>query len=299
MGSGFIAYAIMMTLILLVGEQWIRRIGKSPEFFDSWVITLWGVVNTFTEHHGGDWSVKDMQHTILGVLWWTGDILGIYLSRNNQRNVVPGVIIFLTGWGMSEHAQALMLSTKVHGMFGHTLMLAGVTRILEVCYFAPSFASDATSDNNSEHTLADTAGPRTMLTGKAAAARSFRYLPPFLLTAAGLLFMSATDEELHFVKDNEMDHVTYILIIFSNAFLLYAFIVILINLYTTTGRNAGNAKIGPADEGGIELVTPTTQPEWYSRLPVQHNANIPAVPTTHVVGEDEDDEDLMAPQHRR
>lgn len=41
MGSGFIAYAIMMTLILLVGEQWIRRIGKSPEFFDSWVITIW------------------------------------------------------------------------------------------------------------------------------------------------------------------------------------------------------------------------------------------------------------------
>lgn len=41
MGSGFIAYAIMMTLILLVGEQWIRRIGKSPEFFDSWVITVW------------------------------------------------------------------------------------------------------------------------------------------------------------------------------------------------------------------------------------------------------------------
>lgn len=67
-------------------------------------------------------------------------------------------------------------------MFGYTLMLAGVTRILEVCYFAPSFASDATSDNNSEHTLADTAGPRTVLTGKAAAARSFRYLPPFVRT---------------------------------------------------------------------------------------------------------------------
>lgn len=130
--------------------------------------------------------------------------------------------------------------------------------------------------------------------------------------------MSATDEELQFVKDNEMDHVTYILITFrsvhfvlvdsisslkyipfSNAFLLYTFIVVLINLYTTTGRNAGNAKIGPADEGGIELVTPSTQPEWYSRLPVQHNANAAALPTTHVVGEDEDDEDLMAPQHRR
>ena len=41
MGSGFIAYAIIMTIILLVGEQWMRRSGRSPEFFDSSVITIW------------------------------------------------------------------------------------------------------------------------------------------------------------------------------------------------------------------------------------------------------------------
>jgi hypothetical protein len=79
------------------------------------------VVNTFTEHHGGDWSVKDMQHTLVShdFLWssedlsdsfivaslalcvcslfqsqrgylftrwtgWCGGILGLWLSRNNQ-----------------------------------------------------------------------------------------------------------------------------------------------------------------------------------------------------------------------
>ncbi len=31
---------------------------------------------------------------------------------------------------------------------------------------------------------------------------------------ARLLFMSATDEEVQFVHDNEMDHVTYVLIMF-------------------------------------------------------------------------------------
>jgi len=41
MGSGFIAYAVLMTIIMLVGEQWMRRSGRSPEFYDSWVITLW------------------------------------------------------------------------------------------------------------------------------------------------------------------------------------------------------------------------------------------------------------------
>lgn len=36
MGSGFIAYAIIMAIILLVGESWVRRSGRSPEWWDSW-----------------------------------------------------------------------------------------------------------------------------------------------------------------------------------------------------------------------------------------------------------------------
>jgi len=87
-----------MSIMLLVGEGWIRRKGRSPEFYDSLIITLWvcspfidcsslyaewpgaghryesfdidilltqvsASVNTFTEHRGNTWSVKDMQHT--------------------------------------------------------------------------------------------------------------------------------------------------------------------------------------------------------------------------------------------
>ncbi|KAF8902359.1 hypothetical protein CPB84DRAFT_1907963 [Gymnopilus junonius] len=295
MGSGFIAYAVLMSILMLVGEQWIRRSGRSPEFFDSTVITLWGIVNTFTEHHGGAWSVKDMQHTILGVLWWTGGILGIYLARNNQRNVIPAVIIFLTGWAMSEHAQALMISTQVHAMFGRTLMLAGVTRIIEICFFVPTFAADGSDDDShSEHTLTD-GSPRNFSSTKTIAARSFRYLTPFLLTSSGLLFMSATDEELRYVHDNEMDHVTYILIVFSLSFLIYAFIVFLVNLYTTTGRNAPSIILNKADDSNIEMVTPGGRSKWYSRVPLQGT-----VGPAHVLGDDEEDEeDLMAPHMRR
>jgi hypothetical protein len=66
-------------------------------------------------------------------------------------------------------------------MFGHTLMLAGFTRILEVCFFVPSYANEISNDDNtSEHTLAEGVNPWTALTGKAAAARSFRYLTPFV-----------------------------------------------------------------------------------------------------------------------
>ncbi|KAF7309492.1 Protein YTP1 [Mycena indigotica] len=287
MGSGFIAYAVIMAIILLVGEGWVRRSGRSPEWWDSWVIFLWGIVNTFTEHRGSHWSVKDMQHTILGVLWWAGGLLGIILARNNKRNVVPALILILTGWAMSEHEQHLMISTKVHAIFGYTLMLAGVTRIIEVVWFPGTSRAELVDDDNvSDHTLADS-GPRFLPAAddnKAAASKAFRHLPPFLLVASGVLFMSGTDEELKYVHKNEMDHVTYILIMFSIAFLLYTLIVFVIGLYPTTGRNANKE-----DNRGnrIELTTVTTpRTKWYSRVP-----NAPQTPTEplHVIGEEEDD----------
>jgi hypothetical protein len=288
MGSGFIAYGVIIAIQLLVGEAWVRRSGRAPEWWDSWVIFLWGIVNTFTEHRGNTWSVKDMQHTILGVLWVAGGLLGIFLARNNKRNVVPGIILILTGWAMSEHAQHLMLSTKVHAMFGVTLMLAGVTRIMEVCFFsAPSKAADTVDDDsNSDHTLAEPS-PRYPSTSryavpdasgdpKVAAAKAFRHLPAFLLVASGVLFMSGTDEELDFVHNNEMDHVTYILIMYSIAFLLYALIVYVIHLYATTGRNA------PAKENGISIPM-VPRNKWYSRVPSSGEP-------LHVVGEDDEEE---------
>ena len=91
---------------------------------------------------------------------------------------------------MSEHAQALELSTKVHSVFGYTLLLAGVTRIIEVCFIAPTFEKDSLasssassdSDRHSERTLAlSTSGlggekenPRI------AVAHAFRHFPPFV-----------------------------------------------------------------------------------------------------------------------
>ncbi|KAJ6561083.1 hypothetical protein DFH09DRAFT_985403 [Mycena vulgaris] len=292
MGSGFIAYAVIMAILLLVGEAWVRRSGRSPEWWDSWVIMLWGIVNTFTEHRGTTWSVKDMQHTILGVLWWAGGLLGIFLARNNKRNVVPSVILILTGWAMSEHAQHLMISTKVHAMFGTTLMLAGLARMIEVCVFSTSSKSApdiVDDDNNSDHTLAEPSPryppasryvtPDTSVdTGKAAAAKAFRHLPAFVLVASGVLFMSATDEELKFVHDNEMDHVTYVLIMFSIAFLLYALIVFVIHLYATTGRNA------PAKEDRNSIAMTTPRSKWYSRVPNAERGPL------HVVGEDDEEE---------
>ncbi|OAX33224.1 hypothetical protein K503DRAFT_749005 [Rhizopogon vinicolor AM-OR11-026] len=289
MGSGFIAYGIIMALLLVVGEDWVRRSGRSPEWWDSWVIMLWGMVNTFTEHHGGAWSVKDMQHTILGVLWWAGGALGIFLSRNNQRNVLPGIIIILTGWAMSDHAQALMLSTKVHSMFGYSLMLAGLSRIIEICFIplpSPRSVAPPLNDNDSEHTLAPPP-EETPDARKANATRAFRHLPPFLLVASGFLFMSATDEELEAVHQTGMDHVTYVLSMYSIAFLLYLLTVFLLHLYSTSGRNAPVAQLPGVvfSADNIELSSPTNASKWYAPVPREEGRSA----ITHVLGDDEDD----------
>jgi len=149
MGSSFMAYGTIMAIMLLIGQDWLIRRNKSQEFFDSVVIALWGytalwrcpfdigrLVNTFTEHRwGSQWSHKDLQHTSMGIIWFCAGILGTFLSFRKgrpQRNIIPAVVIILTGWAMSGHHQATEFSTHMHGIFGHVLMAAGVTRIVEI-----------------------------------------------------------------------------------------------------------------------------------------------------------------------
>jgi hypothetical protein len=208
MGSAFIAYGIVMTILLLGGQAWLARSGRSQEFFDSVVITLWGVVNTFTEHRWGTpWVRNDLQHTSMGIIWWAAGLVGIWLSRDRQgrprRNLIPAIVILLTGWGMSGHPQDLELSTHVHAIFGYTLMSAGLTRIIEVSIVLKDKpAAEVSSDVDSE-------------------INSFQYLPPFLMFASGFLFMGATEEQMQALTDANVTHVSYILILYSISFLLF------------------------------------------------------------------------------
>lgn len=42
MGSSFIAYGAVMSIMMLLGQAWLVRRNKSQEFFDSAVIAAWG-----------------------------------------------------------------------------------------------------------------------------------------------------------------------------------------------------------------------------------------------------------------
>ncbi|CAK9783958.1 membrane protein [Cutaneotrichosporon oleaginosum] len=226
MGSAFIGYAAILVIMLNVGGGWLARRGFSQEMLDSSVILLWGIINTFTEHQGGPWTHKDMQHTMMGVLWWAGGLLGVFLSRKGKRCFVPAVIIIMTGWGMSAHQQELMISSKIHSMFGYALILAGVLRVIEVCFV-----------------LHD--GPTPSPT-----VRVFQHLPPYLLTLGGIMFMSATHEEMKNADALGIDHVTYALFDFSLSFLVYLVITFLVHLYANSGRNAA---LNEAEAGYAKL----------------------------------------------
>lgn len=156
MGSAFVGYGIVLTIILLVGQVWIRQSGRSQEFYDSVVLTVWGCVNALTEHHWGtDWVRNDWQHTMIGVIWWCAGAVGIWLSRDRnkrpKRNFIPGAVLFLTGWTMSSHPQELMVSAATHRAFGFSLMSAGVARIAEIAFILKdkqTFSADGRSYNS-------------------------------------------------------------------------------------------------------------------------------------------------------
>jgi hypothetical protein len=62
----------------------------------------------------------------------------------------------MTGWGLSAHEQHLMISSKIHGLFGYALIAAGVMRLIEICFV-----------------LNDNATPHGVV-------RIFQHLPPYV-----------------------------------------------------------------------------------------------------------------------
>ncbi|ORY70983.1 uncharacterized protein BCR38DRAFT_415647 [Pseudomassariella vexata] len=243
MGSAFIAYGIILTLLLIIGQIWLKRTGRSQEFFDSAVIAAWGCVNTFTEHRWGTaWVRNDWQHTTMGIVWWCAGLAGVWLSKDRdgrpQRNFIPGFVLLITGWAMSSHPQELMISAMTHKMFGYTLMSAGVTRMIEVSFVVKD---------------------RNGMSEDGRQTSSFQYIPVFLLYASGFLFMGATEEQMDLVANSGIDHVAYVLILYSLAFIVFLFTMMLINLYDRNAnpleptKDVVNGRLGPRLNGTVPV----------------------------------------------
>lgn len=213
MGSSFIMYGFVLSLVLIV--PWIRchpdPEAKSQDFYDSCLMWLWGLVNTFTEHRWGKepWSHGDFLHTFLGLIWWAGASAALFITRSGgKRTLIPSLLLMFTAYAMKEHGQHQEISVKVHTFFGMALASAGLTRIVEILFI---LGDKRCSDN-----------------GKVLA---FQHLPPFCLVLAGLMFMAANEEMLTLVEGLGMNHASYILLLTSAAFLIYLWMQALLALY--------------------------------------------------------------------
>ena len=209
MGMSFIAYGWFLATMLVIPWLRVNRHRYSQEMYDSAMITAWGIVNTFTEHRlGKPWSHHDFQHTSMGIIFWACGMLGMYLSRHHKRNFMPALTLIFTGYVMGQHPQSTLTSEKVHSFFGLVLIFGGAIRIAEISFLLGDRDSD---------------GSGRIL--------SFQYLPPFALVSAGVLFMSANEEQVRLVIDMGADHGAYILVALSCACLVFLFYLAMLEFY--------------------------------------------------------------------
>ncbi|RPA87147.1 hypothetical protein BJ508DRAFT_410695 [Ascobolus immersus RN42] len=231
LGSSLIAYGIIMNIFLLAGRQWLKRRQKTQEFWDSLVIAVWGFFITFTGHWwGSEWTGSDIQFTATGLLWWCAGMVGLWLSfgpdRGPRRNIIPALVIFLTGFAMSSwHPKEDNVSTVVYSAFGYSLMAAGLARVVEITFLLKDRVSL----------------PRGGIS-------SFQYLPSFFLFSSGFIFHGATEEQLGLLRASKFDEVSYLLLMFSVSFLVFLLSLVLINMYVRNrpGPSSKRARAVPS-----------------------------------------------------
>ncbi|KAM3581597.1 hypothetical protein VKS41_005763 [Umbelopsis sp. WA50703] len=228
MGSSFVGYGIIMLLSLRVGGPWLLKRKRSQEWYDSWTITAWGIVNTFTEHRwGSNWNATDFQHTSMGIIWVAAGMVGIWTSRSEQRSVVPAIVIALTAAAFQGHAQHVANSGHIHSFFGYMLMAGALSRIIEICFVWKKGVFKISP---------------------------WQYMPPMFLMMAGVMFMGATEEQLALLADKGIDPSSYINILLSFAFFMFFYVNVLLSMWERlSGYNNDHSTEGYTEVENVEL----------------------------------------------
>ncbi|KAK0535468.1 hypothetical protein OC834_001510 [Tilletia horrida] len=249
MGSAFQAYAVIMLIMMKAAVGWLHRRGHSQEWFDSWVIFVWGLVNAFTEHHGGPWSVlvlacfqmiSTMVHSLFGYVLMAAGVARIievcFVLQEGPTGHIPPAPASSRRPRRSTTVSSTSPAASQEGARADDAEEDELEGEVDV------FSGDATAEPSL------TRGARDSRTGAVRIERNawfevkaFQYLPPFLLTAGGVLFMSATDEELRWADAQGVDAVTWGLIDFTIALAFFLWFNVLIDLYVSLGGYKGQA----------------------------------------------------------
>ncbi|KAG0054636.1 hypothetical protein BGZ83_010764 [Gryganskiella cystojenkinii] len=255
MGGSFWWYGGIYLAYLVGSFPGVSR----PEWYESVVMTVWGVINFSILHQWGTrWSHADLQHTSLGLLWVGGGVLSLVLeSKFNplaqfiiRKNPIPALLIILTGYAMGQHAQYYMFATMIHTFFGYCLMLGGVCRLIQLALrpsvspMGSSSTTSATEDDDDATTLEDEDihSPKSKLrsrtatrpenlpglaNGETPVSAFFGFLSALGLVSAGLLFQSAHEEQLNIMMYYLSDASTYINWIMAFSFFCITYMLVI------------------------------------------------------------------------
>ncbi|KAG0215518.1 hypothetical protein BGX28_009566 [Mortierella sp. GBA30] len=260
MGGSFWWYGGIYIAYLVGSFPGVTR----PEWYESVVMTVWGVINFSILHQWGTrWSHSDLQHTSLGLLWVGGGVLSLLLeSRFSplstfmiRKNPIPALLIVLTGYAMGQHSQYYKFATVVHTFFGYCLMLGGVCRLVQLALrpaVSPIGASagsngaddedDATLDDEDmqlkDRNRLDGQNVPGLANGETPVSAFFGFLSALGLISAGLLFQSAHEEQLNIMMYYLSDPSTYINWIMAFAFFTVLYMLVVAQVGKKTNGSA-------------------------------------------------------------
>ena len=197
-GYGILTFGRFCGAFAEVGWSWNLKPRKSlgtwrqnfvsAELVESAVIFTYGATNTFMERfgakHGDPWSMKQVQHASIAVMFFFIGGLGLLvelpivrkLFGNHARdqpnpNPFPALAIGITGFAMASHHQEYAFAVSQHALFGNLLALYALCRCMTyaIIYMKP-IKSDQPTKPISE------------------------VLASFFLTSGGLAFMFSIEE---------------------------------------------------------------------------------------------------------
>ncbi|KAJ2360692.1 hypothetical protein H4S01_005621, partial [Coemansia sp. RSA 2610] len=209
-------------------------------------------------------------HTSLGVIWFCGGLLSTYMLRKSgpsDRSMFPAIILIFTGCAMGSHEQDTEFSTKVHFVFGLSLVLAGITRCMEIMLITTGLIKNNGQEPN-----------------------PFQYIPVFFLCHSGMMFMAANRESVSAIGNMGIDIGTFSLGYLSISFLLFFYAYFLMQLYTDLGKKDNKDMALPTAADGIAYHTVSRASEAHDPV-----GDIPHA-DTHVLFDAANEDDYDVPE---
>ncbi|KAI8320917.1 hypothetical protein GQ54DRAFT_298337, partial [Martensiomyces pterosporus] len=217
-GSVLILTSVFIMTAMRICGPLIVDLKRPMEFFECLLIMTVGLIGTFTEHNffqstddkSDTWSHKDLQHTLIGISWLAGGLLGTLMTWKNHprdRSAIPSLIFMATGISMIIHQQDLVMSSRVHFLFGAALLCLGISTICEITLVSSEYVKER---------------------GEPA---PFQYVPILFMCASGMFLMGANRDMVLFLINSKVDVATYALILLSFCFVILFYFYILVDLY--------------------------------------------------------------------